>query len=576
MKSNKRFIIFLFLAFMMGCGGGGGGSGPAVTLSSIAVTPGSPTISSGQSEQFTATGTFSNGSTQDLTSQVTWSSGTPSVAQISASGLATAASIAGQTAITASLSGINSNTATLTVSLATLSSIAVTPTGQSIESGGTLQFTATGTFSDNSTRNITSQVTWTSTGAVSETISAAGLLTATTVGSTTVTATLSGKSGSATLTVTVPDTSNVMTITVNGALCDPNTSAGYPNKPCVQVTLCDPNTLACQTINDVLLDTGSYGFRVFKSVLTLPLQQVASGTGSLAECVQFADFSSLWGPVMLANIKLGNEPQVQVPIQVVDASFAAIPSSSRCAPFTDTSGITHTTDQTPSDAGFAGILGVGPRGPDGGLYYSCTGASCSPASTANQVTNPVSLLPQDNNGVIVHLPVVLPGGTNTATGSLILGINTATHTNNVLSTSSATILPTDNSGDLDTNNGLQNGFLDTGSNGIFFAGSLTLCSSNPNDPLSSWFCPASLTTLSATNAGISGTNSTTFNYQIGNFLSLTSVASDKVFVELGGPSNFGFDWGLPFFYGRSVFVGMTGKSANLSTLPNVNGPFVAY
>ncbi len=49
-------------------------AGPAPTLSSIAVTPGNPTISTGATQQFTAMGTYSDGSTQNITSQVAWSS----------------------------------------------------------------------------------------------------------------------------------------------------------------------------------------------------------------------------------------------------------------------------------------------------------------------------------------------------------------------------------------------------------------------------------------------------------------------------------------------------------------------
>src|SRR6202007_1766168 len=46
------------------------------TLQSIAVTPASPSIVNGTTQQFTATGTYSDGSKSDLTSQVTWNSAT--------------------------------------------------------------------------------------------------------------------------------------------------------------------------------------------------------------------------------------------------------------------------------------------------------------------------------------------------------------------------------------------------------------------------------------------------------------------------------------------------------------------
>ena len=125
-------------------------------LTSIAVTPASPSVAKGLTKQFTATGTYTDGSTANLTSQVTWASGTASVATISnASGSQGLAStlVTGTTAITATLNGITSPSDTLTVTTAALTSIAVAPVNQSVAKGLTEQFTATGTYTDNSTQN---------------------------------------------------------------------------------------------------------------------------------------------------------------------------------------------------------------------------------------------------------------------------------------------------------------------------------------------------------------------------------------------------------------------------------------
>ncbi|MBE0540496.1 MAG: Ig-like domain-containing protein [Verrucomicrobia bacterium] len=86
--------------------------------------------------------------------------------------------------------------------MATLSSIAITPTNPSLVTGGTQPFAATGTYSDGSTQNLTSQVTWTSSSTAVATINAGGVATAVNVGSTIISATLSGVSGDAMLTVT--------------------------------------------------------------------------------------------------------------------------------------------------------------------------------------------------------------------------------------------------------------------------------------------------------------------------------------------------------------------------------------
>jgi uncharacterized protein YjdB len=86
---------------------------PTPTLSSIAVTPANPTIQTGATQQFTATGTYSDNSTQNLTNQVTWSSSNTAAATISTAGLASGVG-SGTTTISAGLSGVTGNT-TLTV-----------------------------------------------------------------------------------------------------------------------------------------------------------------------------------------------------------------------------------------------------------------------------------------------------------------------------------------------------------------------------------------------------------------------------------------------------------------------------
>ena len=62
--------------------------------------------------------------------------------------------------------------------MVTLKSIATTPAAVSIPRGSTKQFTATGTFSDNSTADITSTCAWTSSNTSQVTISSTGLATA--------------------------------------------------------------------------------------------------------------------------------------------------------------------------------------------------------------------------------------------------------------------------------------------------------------------------------------------------------------------------------------------------------------
>ena len=135
----------------------------AATLVSIAITPPTPSIALGTTQQLTATGTYTDNSTQNLTTQVTWASATTSVATISnaagSNGLATSVA-AGTSNITAAMGGIHSAPGTLTVTPATLVSIAVRSIRPKIALGITCQLTATGTYTDNSTQDLTNTVTW--------------------------------------------------------------------------------------------------------------------------------------------------------------------------------------------------------------------------------------------------------------------------------------------------------------------------------------------------------------------------------------------------------------------------------
>jgi hypothetical protein len=184
----------------------------AAALVSISVTPTNPSKAKGLTQQFIATGTYSDGSTLDITNGVIWSSDDTNIATISntagSEGLATAVDV-GSATIRADGAGGVFGTTTFNVTAAILVSISVTPTNPSVAKGLTRQFTATGTYTDSTTQNLTDQVTWSSSNTARATISNAagseGLATAVSVGSATVTATdpISGTiSGSTTMTVT--------------------------------------------------------------------------------------------------------------------------------------------------------------------------------------------------------------------------------------------------------------------------------------------------------------------------------------------------------------------------------------
>lgn len=171
------------------------------TLTSITVTPASSTIPLGTIEQLTATGTFSDGSTQDVTNSATWYSSASSIASVTTgSGLVTAKRT-GTASITATLASVQGN-ASLTVNLANLVSIAPLPANPSIANGTTQSFVAIGTFNDGATRNLAYSVTWSSSNTGVATVASSGVALCHSVGTTTITASAAGVSGSATLTAT--------------------------------------------------------------------------------------------------------------------------------------------------------------------------------------------------------------------------------------------------------------------------------------------------------------------------------------------------------------------------------------
>ena len=100
----------------------------------------------------------------------------------------------------------------------TLTSIAVTPVNSTIERGVTQQFTATGTYSDGSTQDLSNQATWTSSNTGVATINTGGLATGVAAGTTTISATLAGVSGNTVLAVQVAPLSITTTSPPAGVL----------------------------------------------------------------------------------------------------------------------------------------------------------------------------------------------------------------------------------------------------------------------------------------------------------------------------------------------------------------------
>ena len=178
------------------------------TLSSLALSPSPVSLQVGSTQPLTVTATYSDASTATLSSQLTFTSSSPSVATVTATGLITAVS-AGASTVEVTSGGKTAHvTVTVTTSTVpkTLSSLALSPSPVSLQIGSTQLLTVTATYSDASTATLTSQLSFTSSSASVATVSAAGLITAVSVGASTVEVTSGGKTAHVTVTVMAPKT----------------------------------------------------------------------------------------------------------------------------------------------------------------------------------------------------------------------------------------------------------------------------------------------------------------------------------------------------------------------------------
>lgn len=225
-KFGLALVIGSAILSMPGCDSMSSTPPPSgATLSSITVTPLTQSIPAGSTLQFTATGHYSDGSTQDITTTVTWSSSDTSIATISnvagTNGLATG--VARGSATIEATQGTPFGKATFNITEA-LSLITVSPQNPTIASGIPQQFTALGTYADNSTGDVTNMVTWssatTSVATISNVSAFNGLASTLAAGSTTIEATLEGVSGPTTFTVSAPVAVGVVVSPQNPVLPD--------------------------------------------------------------------------------------------------------------------------------------------------------------------------------------------------------------------------------------------------------------------------------------------------------------------------------------------------------------------
>jgi hypothetical protein len=374
------------------------------------------------------------------------------------------------------------------------------------------------------------------------------------------------------------------------AMTQPNSTSSIANAVYTTVTICVPGTQTCTSVDHILVDTGSTGLRIISSALpanfTLP-QRVDANNNPLAECIQFVDGYS-WGALQTADLHISGETAKGLAIQVIgSANLNTIPAA--CSN-------TGTARNTVQSFSANGVLGISNGAQDCGagcvatnlngtaqnnLYYSCAMPQSCVSTTVPinaQIQNPITLFPTDNNGSAIVFPTIDAQGALTVNGSLIFGIGT--QSNNGLG--NAVALQVDPGAfEFTTQYAGSNyteSYIDSGTNFYVVP--------NPNNMIptcsnvaSSFFCPVSTLTLSATLMGRNAASSST-QFNIANASNLFNQNPNyTAFSNLGGPggtsnsrSTNTFAWGAPFFFGKTVFTAIEGTTTPSSTLT----PYVAF
>jgi hypothetical protein len=367
---------------------------------------------------------------------------------------------------------------------------------------------------------------------------------------------------------------NTLTITVDGGPSALMNAGGYAaNTLYATLTICTPgNASACQTIDHVQIDTGSVGVQILAEALNgsaapAPIKDPSTQL-PLFECVTFAD-GYVWGSMVTADVSIAGRTLSSLPIHLIgDAAAGSAPAACVSGP----------NENSVAVFGANGILGVQNWLQDCGSgcvtnipaqdtpYYVCSNAatanqSCTATTIAltSQMQNPVGALSADNNGVKFVLPAVSAPGAPSVNGMMYFGVGTQSDN----SLGSATVYTVNGYAYLNTtynNTLLSQSFVDSGSNAYFFDDSNIAVCPSTDQVAAGWYCPPSTLNLSATLAGQNGAQAT-IGFSVDNADSLfggTTILT--AYPTLAAPNTVAnsvsnsFDWGLPFFYGRTVYV----------------------
>jgi len=173
-----------------------------VPVGSVTVSPSPASVVGTQTVQLTATVKDQNNVV--VTRPVTWTTNNPGVATVSTTGLATGDN-RGNTQLSAVITATSetkSGTSTVTVSPNPVSTVAVSPAPASVKKGNKVTLTGTPLDVNNNILTGRAAATWSSNNTSVATVAANGQVTGVNTGTAVITATIDGKTGTSTVTVT--------------------------------------------------------------------------------------------------------------------------------------------------------------------------------------------------------------------------------------------------------------------------------------------------------------------------------------------------------------------------------------
>lgn len=335
---------------------------------------------------------------------------------------------------------------------------------------------------------------------------------------------------------------------------------GY-NTPYVTVTVCQPNTTICQTVDHILLDTGSVGLKIDQSQLQTTLPSITqTGSGLPISVCNLYGSGYVFATANYADVYIGGEKAPNIPVQIIDdsTSQSGVPSScSNQGAFVDFS----------NSSGAKGIIGVNPMinlGNNTNLDYTCTGGVCTEINSGIPVTylnvNPVGyFVSGNNNGEVVSLPTVSANTNSNITGTLTFGINTESNNQVPTNISSVQGDPNDFIGRFI---GLSSGayfptMFDSGTNHFrFYSTEINLCGE--------LYCPSSST---AWTSQISSYNMSVSAIPLSSIITSQTVAYSLMpNLGLSAQSGSGL-YGLPFYFGKNIYLGFVGSNSSMGSGP---------